>query len=402
MSTLLASLALLLLPVFPLLGGGILLFGLFRETLSHSLPKPKYWFIYSSRSEKIAWTLLLVSSSFPLFVCVYPSHHLTGLLSHYLLPAWICWVFTNALNRGSLERILLRKNLLRGLGLLAGVALLNYFGDWHGQIQAFPLPVFDRPYLLDLSLPPAQGRAAGPALNPNLLGLLMVMGWPLVIHESVNHGQTLKRWTWFGLGVLLLLTAGVSFSRSAWLGLIAAQLLLLTTKPPLRQYALLCLGLETGFLLLPQIQSRLHSIFATDHSTNELRMQIWQAGLLMLTDFWSTGTGLLQFEWLYPAYQIAQRNSAHLHNMFLQISVESGLFFALALFYLAFRLFYNSAPQKEIQASWLALALFCCFDFPLADLRVQVFLSVLLALQLSGNSLPVQPGKSLRTAEGIC
>lgn len=402
MSTLLAGLALLLLPVFPLLGGGLFLWGLCKESALKPYPQPLACLATLPKSLKIAWGLLLCLSLLTFFCSRYPWHHLTGLISHYLLPAWIVAVFLRAGKKGRLDVAGLRQFWLWGLGALAVVALFNYFADWHGHFQLLQLPYFDRPYLLDLSLAPAEGRAGGPALNPNLLGLLMALGWPLALKEVIEARPWPKRLAWIGLCLLLLMAAGVSFSRSAWLALLAAQLLLLTASPALRSASLFSLVLETGSLFLPLSQSRIHSLFAAEHSTNALRLQIWQAGLRILQDFWLTGTGLLQFEYVYPAYQIADRGSAHLHNTALQIAVESGLPFALCLGYLALQLFLSARKQPEIQAAWLALAVFACFDFPLADLRVQISLATVLALQLLGQSQLPAPAKSLRTAEGIC
>ncbi len=402
MSTLLAGLSLILMPLVPLLGGLILLLGLFKETFLRPHSSPMRFLTQLSASQKITLGLLLLSSTLTFACSRYPLHHLAGIISHYLLPLWICSVFIHALHRGRLQTAFLRQVLLIGLGGLAGVALLNYFGNLHGHLQLWQLPYFDRPYLLELSLAPALERAGGPGLNPNLLGLLMVLGWPLALKEATQSRPWRKRMIWIGFCLLLFVATGISFSRSAWLALLAAQLLLLTASPALRSASLISLVSETALLLLPQVQTRIQTLFAAEHSTNELRLQIWQSGFKMLHDFWLTGTGLLQFEQFYPAYQLADRGSAHLHNALLQIAVESGLIFALCLAYVSLKLFLGAGKQPEIQAAWLALGVFACFDFPLADLRVQVCLAILIALQLGGNSLPTGNAKSLRTAEGIC
>jgi len=402
MSTLLAGVALILMPVFPLLGGLILLLGLIKESFLIGPSNLRLCFIRLSASDKIALGLLLLSSTLTLFVCTFPLQHLAGLFSHYVLPIWIVGGFLSALQSGRLNRALLRQVWLWGLGALALVALLNYFGNWHGHLRLWQLPFFDRPYLLDLSLAPAQERAGGPALNPNLLGLLMALGWPLALKQA-THSQARHAWlAWWGLCLLLLVAAGVSFSRSAWLALLAAQLILLTAPPALRSASGISLLSTTVLMFMPQAQSRIQTLFAAEHSTNELRWQIWQAGLKMFNDFWLTGTGLLHVEQVYPVYQIANRGSAHLHNALLQIAVESGLIFALCLAYFALKLFVNARRQPEIQAAWLALGVFACFDFPLADLRVLVCLASLIALQVIESTPASDKAKSLLTAEGIC
>jgi O-antigen ligase len=390
MSSLLIYFALGSLPCFPLLGGLLLLFALLREFSLCSQLGAKINLLLSAWEKRLL-VLMALFSLLTLFAVQHPLYHLAGFFSHYLLPGIVTVGLFSGLSSGRIASQHLRWAFLMGACLLAMVGFCNYFGDWQGHFQAFELPFFDRPFLLDLSLAPALGRAGGPALNSNLLGLMMALAWPLAFFEYQNRKKKLARLLWAGICLLLLLVLGVSFSRGAWLGLFMAQLLLLTV-PHLRKQSLIVLLLETALLLLPQSQGRINSLFRAEYSSNDLRMQIYMAGFQMLSDFWSSGTGILHVDLLYPAYQIADRGSAHLHNALLQIGVESGIFFALFVLCLAVILFYQARFEPVLQSVWLALIVFSCFDYPFADFRVQIFVAVLLALQIFERGQHQQKG----------
>jgi O-antigen ligase len=341
-----------------------------------------------SRLEKQLLLFLSVWSLFALWTAPQPLYHLAGWLSHYLLPALFCLWLYSGLQQGLLTVPQLERTLITSLCVLAVIATANYFADWHGQLRALPLPLFDRPFLIDLSLEPARGRASGPALNPNLLGLVMAMGLSLALkHSPLRAG-------------LLLLALGVSFSRAAWLGGLSALLWLVCFRQS-RKTASFALGAAAASLVLPGVQQRLMSLMRYEHSTNLMRTEIWQAGFKLLSDFPWSGVGILNVEQLYPAYQIATRGSAHLHHIPLQIAVESGLPFSLGLALLLFQLI---KPLTAESAPWLCLMIFGCFDYPLADLRVQAILMILLALRLQARSAQKQesPSENMAAPERVC
>jgi O-antigen ligase len=99
----------------------------------------------------------------------------------------------------------------------------------------------------------------------------------------------------------------------------------------------------------------------------------------MICDWPWTGVGILQVESQYGGYQIGRENVAHLHNLYLQTVVESGLlasgFLLLVLVYLLQRM-----RLREVRAALLAYAVASLFDYTLADLRVSLYLAALLAI----------------------
>jgi len=292
-----------------------------------------------------------------------------------------CYLLLKKLRTGVLNTQQLRQSLIAGLTLLALIGIANYFLNWHGEIKALILPIFDHPALIDFSLNPAEGRAWGPALNPNLLGLLMSLGIPLLLSETAKQKNSSLRLGYGVITAILWMALIVSFSRAAWLGACAALLWMLIS-PLTRRISFTWIGSILLLLMHPAIQTRLESLFRAEHSTNQLRREIWLAGWHMLEANWFSGIGILNFDWIYPLYQIADRGTAHLHLALLQIAVESGLFFCLSLVFLLLLLFKSARPHPEIQASGIALAIFCCFDYPLADLRIQVVLMLLLSIVL--------------------
>jgi O-antigen ligase len=121
------------------------------------------------------------------------------------------------------------------------------------------------------------------------------------------------------------------------------------------------------------------SLFDPAYTSNASRLEIWQAAWQMICDWPWTGVGILQVESQYGGYQIGRENVAHLHNLYLQTVVESGLlasgFLLLVLVYLLQRM-----RLREVRAALLAYAVASLFDYTLADLRVSLYLAALLAI----------------------
>lgn len=410
MPALLACLALFFLPFFPLLGGiFVLLLALWKKPGGELLPLFQGPIL--TQRELLLLKLLALTALVPFMTAQQPLYHAAGFLSHYLLPAGLCLLLLRKVRQGLLSLEHLEHAALAGLGVLALIALANYGLNWHGHWRGLQLPWFDHPYLIDLSLSPAQGRAHGPALNPNLLGLLMALGLPLAVARLCFYQDWLRRWYMGSLLLLLLGAWGVSFSRAAWLGGLAALFWLLRERHLRAAVLWILLGSLAG-ATLPLFQHRLLTLFQAEHRTNWLRQEIWSTGWNIFKDFPFTGIGILNLELYYPAYQVGVQAAAHLHMIPLQLVVESGLIFALLLYLLLFSCLRQT--RVEIQAAGVALLVFGCFDAPLADLRVQALLMVLLVLALGARaavqknleegmgSPRERPVKPVADGEGLC
>ncbi|HLE81316.1 MAG TPA: O-antigen ligase family protein, partial [Dehalococcoidia bacterium] len=164
-----------------------------------------------------------------------------------------------------------------------------------------------------------------------------------------------------GAAALMLAVFYLTFSRGAWLGLIAAALFLLFAAD--RRAGLLTLVgiLVLGLTLVPVLPwERLLSI-----TPFVQRLLVWQAALAMVLDHPLTGVGLDNFLYHYPQYILPQAafepDISHAHNVFLDFWSRLGILGLATLVWLQYQFWrmgvsvLRGAPTP--QERWLALAL---------------------------------------------
>nr|MBS3819901.1 O-antigen ligase family protein [bacterium] len=202
------------------------------------------------------------------------------------------------------------------------------------------------------------------------------------------------KWVW-GLGLCLSLVAlTLTLTRSAWVGLVVGACLILLLYKPL---SLLLVPVAAGlfFAASPQhIQKRALSIFNLRNSTNQLRIEYFQAGLKIIGDFplWGTGPDTVDMVFKNPQYGLSRvaKDNVHLHNNILQIGAERGLpalaawlTFMVWTFFSLIRLLRNKDPPirpfaASALAALLALAAAGLFEYNFADSEViALFLFIL-------------------------
>jgi putative inorganic carbon (hco3(-)) transporter len=219
------------------------------------------------------------------------------------------------------------------------------------------------------------GAEAGFSTNQVAGALLYVL--PVVLALTVA-GRKWRRWQWWGLLACTVVQAIVMLlaqSRGGLLGLMAAiaAMLILT-----RRKGWLLLGatglvlvlalffLPTDWLDLISDSPELSSVNGEGPvvSTFQFRLQVWQAGLHAVQDFFFTGMGFGTFRVLAPIlYAIPVIISpdfdlAHAHNFFLQSALDFGVpgFAAIVAIYLV-ALFdlYKLAQMTQPKPLWPAL-----------------------------------------------
>lgn len=137
-----------------------------------------------------------------------------------------------------------------------------------------------------------EGIGAPAADTSNSLASVMLLALPLI--GSLVVGGKVTHWITVGIGAPLVLNV-VLFcnSRGAFLGLIAAGLtVLLLSRGETRKQALKALGLGAVALYLllgdPKILDRFATTFVGSENRDASaagRLEVWQAGLLMLADY---------------------------------------------------------------------------------------------------------------------
>ena len=195
------------------------------------------------------------------------------------------------------------------------------------------------------------GRAVATLENPNMLGEYLIMILPMALACLISGKGLPRKYSFVSfacLGMCLILT----WSRGAWLGFIFALIAFLLIWNRRAMWLIVTGAFAIPFLpfVLPDtIVSRFTSIGNLADSSTSYRVNIWRGAMHMAYDHIVTGIGVGEGAWreIYPDYTLPGIEAApHSHNLFIQITLETGifgiLFFAIALFLvtkLAFSLF---------------------------------------------------------------
>ena len=194
------------------------------------------------------------------------------------------------------------------------------------------------------------------------------------------------RFLW-GLALLLgLFTLTLTQTRSCWIGIVVASLVILFLYNP---KTLIVVPVAIGLFLIfsPQhIKKRAFSIFGLRSSSNALRIQYAKAGLKIIKDFPLFGSGPDTVDMVFqnPKYELSEeaKRNVHLHNNILQIAAERGIPTLLAwltfmtwTFISLIRLLKNKDPtlfpySAAALAVLLALTVAGLFEYNFADSEI--------------------------------
>lgn len=164
--------------------------------------------------------------------------------------------------------------------------------------------------------------------NPNVLGeylLLLIPVCGTLVYASDRWFKKLFYFAVLGSSSLCMI---FTQSRGCWLGLILVAVvfaLLLDKK-------LVFLGILVAIFIpsfLPEsIIQRFMSIGNMGDSSTSYRVYIWLGTLRLLRDYWWNGIGIGQgaFNKVYPYYSYNAIIAPHSHNLYLQLTTETGIF----------------------------------------------------------------------------
>ncbi len=203
-----------------------------------------------------------------------------------------------------------------------------------------------------------------------------------------------------GLACVVPLAAVLfTFTRGAYVGILAALLLYVAVRRP-KGLLLLAPALLAVFLLAPpEIRGRMRSIGDLSDRTNRDRIAMARAGMRIVSDYPLFGLGPEMVKPYYPLYRdpdAPRWTVPHLHNNFFQIAAASGLFAAGV--YLAWiglfvaravvRLRRESRPDRR--AIWAgallagtALCVAGLFEYNFGDTEVEMATLLVFALPFS-------------------
>ena len=242
-----------------------------------------------------------------------------------------------------------------------------------------------------------ENRIMGPLSHwMTFSGLTMIAGCLLLGFALEERGS--RRWP--GLVAAVPLAAMLlTFTRSAYVGTLAAAALYLAVRKP-RGLLLFVPALIVTFLLLPPpIRARVASIASLEDRTNRDRIAMVHAGARMFRESPLFGIGPEMVKRYYTLYRDAdapQWEVPHLHNNTLQIAAASGLFAAAAYLALMALFFARTIVllRRETRPDRAALlagallagtALFVAgfFEYNFGDTEVEMATLLVLAIPFS-------------------
>ena len=171
------------------------------------------------------------------------------------------------------------------------------------------------------------------------MGHYMTQAGLLVLFSSLALSMFLFsrkkiRYAWGGMFILAAVALILTLTRSAWIGiLVAGCVILFIYKPKTLILVPVIAGLF--FIISPKhIKNRVLTTFNRRSYSNMERLEYIQAGIKIIKDYPIFGTGPDTVDMVFqdPKYDLSEsaKRNVHLHNNFLQIAAERGIFSFLA------------------------------------------------------------------------
>lgn len=341
-------LGIILLPINTTLSGIIFLSFIFNREIF------KFNNLYSY--QKIFLLFVIYNIIFGVFSVNY-IYHYTGLIGHYLI--YILFYKIIVENKFDNDK-LINSIIISGI-ILSFISYITFLG-FHFDFKFIKIPYLENEYLLNFSSLKLENKASGLNMNPNILGIYLVL--TLILSIKKNNPLIL---------IIQLIGIFLTGSRGALLSLSIPIIYYIIQN---KKYFLLT--------LFPFIFYKLSSIFNLEYSTNLQRINIWKTSLNIIKDY-PFGIGIMNFDNIYPNYQYpGEKYLYHVHNWYLQVSLESGILGFLLLFSSIFTYILKS-KDIIINLAILSFLVFNITDYVLTDNRICFILLILIYLGERNN-----------------
>ena len=220
------------------------------------------------------------------------------------------------------------------------------------------------------TLPRSYGFESHYMTQAGLMMILAIYSFSFIV--NLKGKTNFKIYTIFILTSLSLL---LTLTRSAWLGFFVAALILLLKKKPALIFALV-IFLAVILLISPTpIKKRFSSFANFKDITFQNRILMIKKGIRMIKDkpLWGVGPGMVKYAYTVPRYKVKEKEElhSHLHNDFIQIWAERGVFSFLSWIFFIIYTFYTLIklkPESETFKSFRDSAIFIFLGFLIAGL----------------------------------
>jgi O-antigen ligase len=225
-------------------------------------------------------------------------------------------------DRQALDRVLRAVVVMAGLAALLGVL---QFVTHKAYVDRLQIPGLSwNGSLRSIYARNGFARTAGTSTHPIEFGVLLTMVLPIALHFAFTDGKSrLRRW-WPVVAIAAAIP--LTLSRSTFLGLVVALVILLPTWPKRRRrlaYVWLALGTLAVYAAVPGLLGTMGRLFTNGASDSSAQSRVNSLNIALhywLEHPW-TGRGFSTF---LPAYRI-------LDDQYLGLLVETGVVGVLAL-----------------------------------------------------------------------
>jgi putative inorganic carbon (hco3(-)) transporter len=243
------------------------------------------------------------------------------------------------------------------------------------------------------------GRTPGPFANAMTFGGILLVLCSLYLAIALGAGVARRlRLAALGAAIAAFTALFFSFTRSSWVGAVVSVAVILAFLRR-RWLAPFAAALVLFVILLPApYRARVESIWNPKHMTNVHRLQLLRGSIGIIKDHPIIGVGTMDLADVYRRYKPpdAIQIFGHMHNIFLQIAVQTG-FVGLAVFcWMLFSFFRLMARNLRLdlpppERAWVVgslgvLAGFIVnglFDWNFGDAEVVTLLYVVLGANLA-------------------
>jgi len=243
------------------------------------------------------------------------------------------------------------------------------------------------------------GRSPGPFSNAMTFGGMLLILCSLFLAVAVGAGVARGlRWAAVGAAIVTFTALFFSFTRSSWVGTVVSVVVILALLRK-RWLVPFAVALVIFVLLLPApYRARVESIWNLKHMTNVHRLQLLRGGIGIIKDHPVIGVGTMDLADVYRQYMPpgAVQVFGHMHNIFLQIAVQTGFVGLAAFCWLLFSFFRLMARNLKLdlpppERAWVAgsigaLAGFIVnglFEWNFGDAEVVTLLYIVLGANLA-------------------